>query len=124
MGVHIGEKIRQRAKELRMGPTELGKLVHTSKQNIAGIYKRKSIDAELLRKLSHALNYNFFEYYSPSVVITYANEEQAAHRKSSGTKYGKKKNSKKKNNLDLATELHAIRQLLDVIFKKLENPLQ
>ncbi len=63
MAVNIGEKVKLRAKQLRIGPTELGKLIDTSKQNIYGIYKRKSIDAEILRKLSAALNYDFFEYY-------------------------------------------------------------
>lgn len=64
MAIHIGEKIKQRAKELRIGATELGKLINTSKQNIYGIYKRKSIDSEMLRKLSKALNYDFFLFYN------------------------------------------------------------
>src|SRR5438132_1749208 len=63
MALNIGERIRQRAKELRVGPTELGKLINTSKQNVYGIYKRKSIDTEMLRKLSKALSCDFFQYY-------------------------------------------------------------
>lgn len=63
MAINIGEKVKLRAKQLRIGPTELGKLIDTSKQNVYGIYKRKSIDAEILRKLSTALDYDFFEYY-------------------------------------------------------------
>jgi transcriptional regulator with XRE-family HTH domain len=63
MALNIGEKIRLRAKQLRIGPTELGKLINTSKQNIYSLYKRKSVDAETLRKLSAALEYDFFEYY-------------------------------------------------------------
>lgn len=63
MAINIGEKVKLRAKQLRIGPTELGKMIDTSKQNVYGIYKRKSIDAEILRKLSAALNYDFFEYY-------------------------------------------------------------
>ena len=63
MAVHIGEKIKSRAKELRIGPTELGKMINTSKQNVYGIYKRKSIDVEMLKKISEALNYDFFQFY-------------------------------------------------------------
>lgn len=63
MAVHIGEKIKSRAKELRIGPTELGKMINTSKQNVYGIYKRKSIDVEMLKKISKALDYDFFHYY-------------------------------------------------------------
>ncbi len=63
MAINIGEKVKLRAKQLRIGPTELGRMIDTSKQNVYGIYKRKSIDAEILRKLSIALNYDFFDYY-------------------------------------------------------------
>lgn len=63
MAVNIGEKIKARAKELRIGPTELGRIINTSKQNIYGIFKRKTLDTWLLQKLSDALDYNFFAYY-------------------------------------------------------------
>jgi hypothetical protein len=63
MAINIGEKIKLRAKQLRIGPTELGKMINTSKQNIYGIYKRKTVDTETLRKLSTALEYDFFEFY-------------------------------------------------------------
>lgn len=63
MEFHIGELIKKRAKERRIGPTELGKLINTSKQNVYGIFKRQSIDTELLRKLSEALEYDFFYDY-------------------------------------------------------------
>lgn len=68
MKIHIGEKIKERAKELRMGPTELAKIVSTSKQNIYGIFKRESIDCSLLQKFCKALNYDFFSYYSNSKI--------------------------------------------------------
>ena len=63
MKIHIGEKIKQRAKELRIGPTELGRMINTSKQNIYGIFKRESIDTALLEKLGKALKYDFFTLY-------------------------------------------------------------
>jgi transcriptional regulator with XRE-family HTH domain len=63
MKVHIGEKIKQRSKELRIGPTELAGMINTSKQNIYGIFKRESIDTALLEKLGKALKYDFFALY-------------------------------------------------------------
>jgi DNA-binding Xre family transcriptional regulator len=63
MKVHIGEKIKERAKELRIGPTELATLVSTSKQNVYGIFKRDSIDCSQLEKFCKALNYDFFNYF-------------------------------------------------------------
>lgn len=64
MVVNIGKKIKERAKELRIGPTELARRIDTSKQNIHGIYKRVSINTELLYKLCLALEFDFFKYYS------------------------------------------------------------
>lgn len=67
MEIHIGEIIKSKARELRIGPTELGEKINTSKQNVYGIYKRKSIDTDLLRKISNALGHNFFNYYITSL---------------------------------------------------------
>jgi hypothetical protein len=61
--MHIGEKIKARAKELRIGPTELARAIKTSKQNVYGIYLRETIDTGLLQKLSKALEFDFFAYY-------------------------------------------------------------
>ena len=63
MKLHIGEKIKERAKELRIGPTELGKAINTSKQNIYGIFKRESIDTGLLQKICKALDFDFFTFF-------------------------------------------------------------
>ena len=61
--MHIGEKVKARAKDLRMGATELGRLLHTSPQNVYGIYLRKSINSDLLFELCKALQFDFFSYY-------------------------------------------------------------
>lgn len=63
MSIHIGQKIKERAKELNIGPTRLGEMINSSKQNVYGIFKRKSIDTELLKKISDVLQKDFFEYY-------------------------------------------------------------
>lgn len=63
MKIHIGEKIKAQAKELRIGSTELSKSINTSKQNIYGIFKRESIDTALLQKFCKVLNYDFFTLF-------------------------------------------------------------
>jgi hypothetical protein len=72
MEIHIGSMIRLRAKELRIGPTELGSKINTSKQNVYGIYKRRSIDTRLLVKICVALDYDFFKYYTKSLLLSEA----------------------------------------------------
>jgi DNA-binding Xre family transcriptional regulator len=70
MDINIGLLVKQRAKELRIGPTELGVKINTSKQNVYGIYKRKSIDTQLLIKLCNALNFDFFQVYSQNLHLS------------------------------------------------------
>jgi hypothetical protein len=62
--MHIGDKIKARAKELRIGPTELARKIKSSKQNVYGIYQRDTLDTGLLQKLSKALDFDFFAYYT------------------------------------------------------------
>ena len=63
MELHIGSIIKRVAEEKRIGPTELGSKINTSKQNIYGIFKRQSVDTKLLLKLCYALEYDFFMEY-------------------------------------------------------------
>jgi hypothetical protein len=68
MNTHIGEKIKERAHELRIGPTELARRINTTKQNVGWIYKRASLDSLLLYEISKALDFNFFSFYDLSKV--------------------------------------------------------
>jgi hypothetical protein len=77
--MHIGQQIKARAKELRIGSTELARLINTSKQNIYGIYLRESIDTDLLMKLSKALKFNFFSFYNNSQNAMIADEPEAPY---------------------------------------------
>ncbi len=69
MALHIGKIIRQHLEEVGMTKSEFARRISTSPQNIYGIFKRKSIDSELLRDISRCLNFDFFQYYSTSSLI-------------------------------------------------------
>jgi hypothetical protein len=81
MSIHIGQKIKERAEELEIGTTKLGKLINRSKQNVYGIFKRKSIDSELLKKISDVLDKDFFQYYGSSL-----KEDKENYQKLTGKK--------------------------------------
>ncbi len=66
--LYIGEKIKDRMEARGLTPTTLGKKIGTSSQNVQDIFKRQSIDAELLQKISKALDYDFFDFYKISSV--------------------------------------------------------
>ena len=63
MSIHIGQIIKERVTEKRLSQEALGKMINTTKQNVGNIYKRRSIDTQLLLKLCVVLEYNFFEVY-------------------------------------------------------------
>jgi transcriptional regulator with XRE-family HTH domain len=79
MALHIGKIIRQHLEDLGMTKSEFARRITTSPQNIYGIFKRKSIDTELLSEISRTLNYDFFRYYSSSAIVV--NEDKAAYGK-------------------------------------------
>lgn len=119
MAFNIGEKIKLRAKQLRIGPTELGKLINTSKQNIYGIYKRKSLDTETLRKLSNALDYDFFDYYRVSDELSKTNDPAEKYAKSSQKMVSFKEYQKVKTELEnLKEKFELLKKVNELLEKK------
>jgi transcriptional regulator with XRE-family HTH domain len=63
--VHIGKIIKAELKKKRFSVSEFAKIINTDRNNVYHIFKRKSIDTDLLYKISIALEYNFFLEYNP-----------------------------------------------------------
>lgn len=61
--VHIGEKIHNKVKEKGLTDAEFGRRINVTRQNAQNIYKRNSIDSEMLAKISNVLNFDFFNFY-------------------------------------------------------------
>jgi len=62
--IHIGTLIENRRKELGVSKVEVAKRMKTSRQNIALIVQRKSIQCDQLQRFCVALNHDFFQYYN------------------------------------------------------------
>ena len=105
MKVHIGEKIKKRADELKIGTTELGRLINTSKQNVYGIFKRSSIDAELLYEVSKALRFNFFQFYDTPELAKFE------------SKTSKELDTLRKENEKLKSELRVVKEKNELLQK-------
>jgi hypothetical protein len=58
--IHIGSIIRTKIAERGFSEVELSKLLHCHPSNVYDMYKRKSINTDLLWKFSIILDYNFF----------------------------------------------------------------
>jgi transcriptional regulator with XRE-family HTH domain len=61
MAINIGFKIKEIAESKNLSQEDLGKLINKTKQNVGDIYKRESVDTELLLKLCEVLKFDFFD---------------------------------------------------------------
>lgn len=69
MEINIGEKIKEVLNSSEMSIATFAKKIDKERSNIYNIFSRKSIDTDLLKKIGHVLNHDFFQYYilTPSV---------------------------------------------------------
>ncbi len=70
--IHIGQLVKSVFDDRHLNVSELARQLHCDRSNVYSIFQRRSIDIELLAKLSKVLNYNFLEeamklYGLPSV---------------------------------------------------------
>jgi len=65
--IHIGSIIKKKLTEKSMTITEFACKINRERTTVYDIFERKSIDVELLIKISHVLDYDFIhEVYFPS----------------------------------------------------------
>ncbi|HEX5149990.1 MAG TPA: helix-turn-helix transcriptional regulator [Parafilimonas sp.] len=115
MTVNIGEIIKTKALEKNLSQEKLGRLINKTKQNVNDIFKRKSIDTDLLLKLCEVLQYNFFEhYYDEEPLKSMRNEEFETFKKLIGelTKSNEQKDDTITN---LNKVINANEQLLNIL---------
>lgn len=61
---HIGELIKEELQRQERSVTWFAKKLCYERTNVYSIFKRESIDTELLMRISHILHRNFFECYT------------------------------------------------------------
>jgi transcriptional regulator with XRE-family HTH domain len=61
--VHIGKKIKAIFKESGLKGKDFASRISRDRQVIYNIFKKESIDTDLLFKISKVLDHNFFDYY-------------------------------------------------------------
>lgn len=62
--INIGQEIKEKKEQLGLKSTELAKKTNINKRQAYRIYKKKSIDTDVLFDLSIQLKYDFFKLYS------------------------------------------------------------
>lgn len=120
LSLHIGKLIRKHLEELGMTKSEFARRLHTSPQNIYGIFKRKSIDTELLKNISIILNFDFFQYYASGAL--YVSEDRAPYGKGSiisALDLQKDHEKLKKEHETLRTESVYLKEIVQLMKEKL-----
>ncbi len=121
MALHIGERIKARAKELRIGPTELAGMINTSKQNVYGIYKRKTLDSELLKKISIVLKLDFFSAYYDKQWQKSFQESQVPYQTKAASVLKEELTKLKKEHQELQEKYDMLKKLYDLTEEKLKG---
>ena len=62
--IHIGSLIEEQVRKQKMNVRSFAEKLHCDRTNVYDIFKRATIDTELLYRISKVLNYNFFDLYS------------------------------------------------------------
>ncbi|GAB3025364.1 hypothetical protein GCM10027051_32600 [Niabella terrae] len=74
----IGKKIKEIAESRGLSQVKVGKLINRTKQAVASIYKRSTIEVDLLMQLSEKLDYDFFaDLYNTSGMSKFKKAEIA-----------------------------------------------
>jgi plasmid maintenance system antidote protein VapI len=72
INVHIGSLVREKLKAKGMRIIDFAHALHYSRANIYSIFDRRSIDSELLIKISQILDYDFNSiYHEKALLIKY-----------------------------------------------------
>jgi transcriptional regulator with XRE-family HTH domain len=70
MAEKIGQIIKRIAESKGVTQQTLGEKVNRTKQGIASVYRRGTIDTDLLREISVALDYDFFSHFYDDPSLT------------------------------------------------------
>ena len=65
--IHIGHLIREQLKADQRSASWLAREIGCTRNHLYKVFRKPSLEADLILKISIALNFNFFQYYSAEV---------------------------------------------------------
>ena len=66
--IHIGHLIREQLHKDQRSASWLAREIHCTRNHVYKIFNKPSLDSNLILKISKAMHFNFFRYYSAEVV--------------------------------------------------------
>ena len=65
--IHIGHLIEKQLKKDERSVSWLARQIHCTRNHIYKIFQKSTVDCALLLRISKAMQFNFFQYYSQAV---------------------------------------------------------
>ena len=62
--IHIGHLIREQLKADDRSVSWLAREIHCTRNHVYKIFNKPSLDSDLILRISNAMNFNFFQYYT------------------------------------------------------------
>ena len=66
--IHIGQLIREQLKADQRSASWLAREIGCSRNHLYKVFRKSSLDGELLLSISLAMNFNFFQYYTAEFI--------------------------------------------------------
>ena len=63
-GLHIGHLIQEQLRKDNRSVGWLARQIPCSRNHVYKIFNKPSLDSDLILKISNAMNFNFFQYYT------------------------------------------------------------
>ncbi len=73
---HLGTYIKNKVKEKGITVTEFARRIHCTRRNIYQIYKKNSLDTDLIKRISHALEIDLLSTFNKSSFQKLKNDVQ------------------------------------------------
>lgn len=62
--IHIGHLIQEQLKKDQRSASWLAREIHCTRNHVYKIFNKPSLDGNLILRISVAMNFNFFQYYT------------------------------------------------------------
>ena len=66
--IHIGQLIHEQLKQDQRSVSWLAREIHCTRNHVYKIFKKYSLDADLLLRISTVMQFNFFQYYTANFI--------------------------------------------------------
>ena len=66
--IHIGQLIREQLKADQRSASWLAREIGCSRNHLYKVFRKPTLDGELLLSISLAMNFNFFQYYTAEFI--------------------------------------------------------